>query len=164
VRIAVHAPRDPNPLFTLPRLDAVEALCDGPPWVWRFEDNVFLIPGAGLVVVLPREPDRLVLHRVDLDAALAKTDAPYLFVNSRPPAAVPGRRFEYAVDARSKAGGVKFKLDGGPDGMELTAEGLLTWDVPAGLAETVSVSVVVTDAAGRSVTHAFELVPAAVLK
>ena len=161
VRLAVHAPRDPNPLFTLPRLAAVDALCDGPPWSWRFEENVFFVPAAGLIAVLPRDRDRLILHRLDVNAALAKSAAEYFFVNSRPPSLVPGKRFEYAIEALSKKGGVSFKLAAGPNGMAITRDGRLTWDVPVGLKEAVTVSVIIDDAAGREMTHTVELTPTA---
>ena len=59
---------------------------------------------------------------------------------------------------KSKKGGAKCKLDSGPVGMKVTAEGKLTWDVPKNFAEeTVTVIVAVSDSSGKDVFHTFKL-------
>lgn len=162
VRVTVHPPRDPNPLFVLPALASIDSLCDGPPAKWQFDQSVFLVPGARLLAVLPKGRDRLSLHRVDVDARMGEARANYLFVATRPPAAVPGHRFEYPIGVQSSPGGVKFRLAIGPPGMAISPDGRLTWDVPAGLSAPARVVVTISNAAGQSVLHRLELMPAAV--
>ena len=81
---------------------------------------------------------------------------------SRPPAAVPGKAFDYPIAVKSKKGGVKYKLDAGPDGMAISPTGRVTWDVPADFAVEVSVIVTVSDATGQEVFHTFKLTPGGV--
>jgi hypothetical protein len=152
--VSVHAQRNERALFRLAQ-SAVDS---------NLVDRVFLVPDAQVLLVLPQDArDRLVLQRVDLDAELAKTgvDSDYLFVTSRPPPMIPGKRFEYPVAMKSKRGGVKFRLDAGPNGLAVSSDGKVSWDVPADLAKSVSVAVTVSDASGQEVIHSFELVPAA---
>ena len=58
----------------------------------------------------------------------------------------------------SKAGKVKYSLDSGPDGMSITSDGVLRWNVPAGFNESaVGVIVSIEDGSGQSLFHAFEI-------
>jgi S1-C subfamily serine protease len=143
-------------LFFLTGLD--EVVADPLPW----ERRIFYYPTAGLLVTLGREKDRLILRRVDLSAELDRSGADYLVVVSRPPAAAaPGKRLEYAVRVKSKKGGVRYKLEAGPEGMSVGADGTLTWDAPAGFNKPESVALTISDASGQEVLHRFELAPAA---
>jgi WD40 repeat protein len=159
LRLSVHLPGDRRPLASLPFLDALDTLTDWNRGVPPFERHVFLIPDAKLLVVLPNGDDRLVLHRFDLDELLAKADTDYLFVQSQPvTVAARGQPYVYPLVVRSKKGGVTIKVDGGPKGMKVTAEGKLTWDVPRdnALAE-VDVILTVGDASGQEVFHTFKV-------
>ena len=74
-----------------------------------------------------------------------------------PRTATPGRPFAYAPAVRSKKGGVKMKLESGPDGMKF-ADGKLTWDVPKDQdGKLVDVILSVADASGQEVFHTFTL-------
>ena len=159
-RPAVHAPRDTRPMFNLPAFPALGTLFV-PNEGWRFDGRVFFVPKAQAVAVVPLAGDKVVLYKVDIDAELAKADIDYLFVSSQPPAAVPGKRFEYAIEARAKKGGLTYKLDFGPEGMTIAADGKVTWAVPPDFAKPVNAAVTVGDASGQEVIHTFELVPAA---
>ncbi len=118
-----------------------------------------LAPRYGVLVMLTALGTDLVLHPFDLDAALAKSAADYLVVLSDAPARpVAGARFEYVPIVKSKKGGVKVKLDTGPDGMKATDDGRLTWDVPADAAgKEVAVKLTVSDASGQAVPQTFRL-------
>lgn len=159
--LAVHAPRDPQSLFRLPAMEAVGSLFDRKTG-WASAGRLFFVPPAGVVAVLPPAADRLVLYPVDVAAGLAAADRDYLFVASQPPpSAVPGGRLEYQIDVRSKAGGVRFNLDRGPYGLAVSADGLMSWDVPADYANPTRAVVTVTDKSGQRVVHVVELIPAA---
>ena len=109
---------------------------------------------------MPRVADKIVLYKVDADAELAKSAVDYLFVASQPPPVVPGKRYEYAIEAKARKGGVTFKLDFGPQGMAIAADGKLTWDAPADFAKPTTAGVTVADATGQEVIHSIELMPA----
>jgi hypothetical protein len=57
---------------------------------------------------------------------------------------------------RSKKGGATIRLDIGPEGMKVAADGTLTWNVPENYADTsVSVLLTVSDKSGQETFHAF---------
>jgi hypothetical protein len=121
--------------------------------------RLFLIPGANLLVSVPKTNDRLVLHQVDMNELLEKSAIDYLLVTSRPPGQVArGGQLVYKLDIRSKKGGVKLSLDSGPKGMAISPSGELTWTVPADhpLGEE-NIIVTIRDAAGQETFHTFRL-------
>lgn len=162
--LAVHTARDPEPLFRLPPMPALGSLFERKT-EWASTGRIFFVPPAGVVAVLPPAADRLVLYPADVAAGLAAADRGYLFVASQPPpSAVPGGRFEYRLDVRSKGGGVRYNMALRPPGMSLTADGVVRWDVPADFARPVKVVVTVTDKSELRAFHTLELDPAARMK
>jgi S1-C subfamily serine protease len=141
---------DRQKLFFLKGLD--ELTTDAIPW----EKRVFYYPKSGALVTLDRDRDRVIMRRVNLVEELDRTDTDYLAVLSRPPAAHTGKRFEYQIEAKSKKGGIKYKLAVGPKGMTVNADGKVVWPEPLGLNRAVNVVVTVTDG-GAEVIHSFEL-------
>lgn len=120
---------------------------------WR---RIFFIPEANVFAVLPASNDRVVLHKFDVDAALTKSGLDYLFVVSQPPrSAKAGSTFTYPLAVKSKAGGLTYKVDSGPKGMTVSAEGVVTWDVPPDAAADQDVILSVKDKAGQDVFHTF---------
>jgi hypothetical protein len=110
-----------------------------------------------VLAVLPLARDRLILHRLDLDEQLAKSDVDYLLVTSHPPEAVAaGSKFTYTPAVRSRKGKARLRLEAGPDGMTLAA-GTVTWDVPKGTKTEAVVVLAVSDASGQEVFHTFTL-------
>ena len=158
--VDVHLAGDTRPLVTLPGSKDFDGLVD-----WQtgqsqtFDQHLFLIPEAELLVVLPASNDKLILRRFNLDDLLEKSGTDYLFVASRPATqAVKGLTYRYAPVVKSKKGGVKLKLDSGPPGMELGSDGRLTWKVPTDFAEAEALVVLtVTDASGQEVLHTFKV-------
>jgi ribosomal protein S27E len=160
-RFSVHMAGDSRPLVNAPNLDLAlgqEA---------RFMQNnlsldkrVLFVPDAKVIVTIPSSNNRLVLHHFDVDEALEKSDVDYLFVTSRPPSQMePGKWINYQIKAKSKKGGLSYRLDSGPQGMKLTADGRLTWKVPEGAAGEETVIVTVKDKAGQEIFHTFKLSP-----
>jgi hypothetical protein len=117
------------------------------------------LPDANLFVTLPELNEKVIVRKFELLKALDKTSKPYLFVLSVPPrTVVAGSQFAYQIDAKSKAGGVAFKLTAGPEGMAISDDGRLTWRVPADLEhKTFRIVVTVRDRTGREVYHSFDL-------
>jgi len=128
-----------------------------------FDRNVFLIPDAKVLVVLPtKKRDQLLLYKADLDKALANAGVDYLFVASQPPTgAVKGETYRYTPLVKSRRGSVKVTLESGPKGMTVAPTGAVSWGVPNDFAPSEAVVVLkVTDASGREVPHSFTLIVA----
>src|SRR5205814_370279 len=82
------------------------------------EKRLHLVPACKRFVVIAPSNDRLLLYPFDADQELQRSGIDYLFVASRPPAiADAGAEFRYRVEVRSKHGGVRIKLESGPEGM-----------------------------------------------
>jgi uncharacterized protein (TIGR03067 family) len=157
--LAVHVAGDQRPLV---RLSDVEMpIADDPINRDRLgvDKRVHLLPDANLIITLPLTNDALVLHRFDVDAALAKSDLDYLMVTSSPPTtAVRGTMFTYQVVAKARKGGLKYRVEAGPKGMAVSAAGQLTWAVPAaGGEDTAQVILSIGDAAGQETFQTFKL-------
>jgi hypothetical protein len=129
-------------------------------WAGRvqFPTAIVLVPRANLLIV--RSPDKLRLIPVDLEKELDKSGADFLIVSSAPPAHYkPGFDFAYAVKAKSKAGGIQYKVASGPDGMKVDANGIVSWRVPVAQAGQVSVILSLKDKGGKEAFHTFNLTP-----
>ncbi len=159
-RASVYLDRESRPLVTLPALAGLDPPADRFGRSTRgYDQRVFLIPDAKLLITVPDAGDKLILHRFDLDAQLEKARIDYLFVAGRPPAeVVAGTTFRYSPTVRSKKGGARVRLESGPEGMRLGADGVVTWAVPAAAAGTeADVILTVTDSTGQELFHTFKL-------
>lgn len=157
-RTYLHVTGDDRPLGELSDVRAPSGLNHWGREKFGVDKHFFLVPSAQLLVVLPETLDKLILHKIDLDQILAKTEHDYLIVTSRPPRdAVVNATYTYEPVVRSKKGGVKMKLDTAPKGMKLE-DGKLTWLVPLALSgKEADVSITVSDDAGREVFHSFKI-------
>jgi hypothetical protein len=158
--VTVHLAGDGRVLATLPHVDDLQPEIDH--WGRSFltaDKRIHFIPDAKVIVVLPYSNDKLILHRFDMDAALAQATFDYLFVTSTPPTlARKGATLSYTMTAKSKRGSVAYKLINGPTGMTVTPTGQLAWDVPMTLAgNDADVLVAVSDASGQEIFHTFKL-------
>jgi len=101
----------------------------------------------------------LFLHRIDIEQQLRDAGIDYLIVLSQPPAEViPGQEFQYQIEARAKQGKVEYNLESAPDGMTLSADGLVNWVVPADLEDSeVNVIITLRDATGQQIFHNLKL-------
>src|SRR5262249_20392015 len=125
----------------------------------RGEPRVRYLPSANALVNLPESNDRVVLRPLDLIEALNQSGQDYLFVLSRPETSVAaGATFTYRMDVRSKAAGLRYKLEAGPEGMTVSGSGVTRWTAPDRPdPRPVLVIVSVQSASGKEVQHAFEL-------
>jgi len=122
-------------------------------------DFVFPSPETNTLAYL--DENRTTLHLLDLNVArlLAQLESDYLLVASVPPAKVPsGMPLRYPIDVRSKTGGVVYRLEAGPEGLTVGADGVVTWNVPAGGTGSRDLTVVsITDASGQTILHAWNM-------
>jgi serine/threonine protein kinase len=154
---------DRRPVFTVS--DKALAGLDSDPvtthWflVRHDEPRVRYLPDAHLLVFLPEGNRQVVVRPFNLIDELNKSGQEYLFVTSLPKTrARAGAPYTYQMEVQSRAGGVTFKLHNGPAGMTVSDQGELRWDVPPGEAgKSESVIVEVRNAAGKPVTHSFQL-------
>jgi hypothetical protein len=111
-----------------------------------------------MIVIIPFTNDRVHVHRFDIEEALDKSGIDYLYVTSTPPSAVArNAAFTYPLAVRSKKGGVKYKVESGPEGMQVDAKGVLTWNVPPDAVGEQNIILTVSDASGQEIFHTFRL-------
>src|SRR5262249_10782538 len=76
------------------------------------EPRIHYLPSADVLLTLPESNDRVVVRPLDLFASLDRDGKNYLFVLSAPRTrARSGAMYDYLIDIRSKAGGVRCKLE-----------------------------------------------------
>jgi len=124
-----------------------------------YEKRLHFFPSANLLVTVSSSRDELRLERLRILDELNKSGIDYLYVDSLPVMSIsPGSTYSYAIQVKSKRGGVKLSLDSGPDGMTLSPEGRISWHVPPSLKEVeVPVIVSVKDASDQEIYHSFKL-------
>jgi hypothetical protein len=149
-----------RPLLTLKTIDLPTVGDRGEQWVrhdFTYDKRIHFLPQAKLIVTIPASNDQLVLHRLDVDAALEKSGVDYLFVTSDAPgSARKGETYNYQVTVKSRKGGLKYRIESGPAGMTVSDGGKVTWRVPAGFPDPDATGIlVITDAAGQERFHTF---------
>ena len=125
--------------------------------IW--DKRVQFIAEANLLVTIPSEVGQIILRRVNALDRLKKSSIDYLFVESIPPrATTKGTNFEYQIKARSRRGGLKYELTSGPEGMTISPEGRLTWNVPVEFEEEeVTPVITIKDNYGSDIFHTFSM-------
>ncbi len=156
--VAIHLPGLARPLVTLTGLELPEGMNAWDREKFQTDRRIHFIPDAKLLLTLPTSNDKLILHRLDVEQLVEKSDTDYLFITSQPPESVRKRQtFRYQLQVKSRKGGVSYKLDAAPAGMEVT-EGLIRWTVPADYAEAeTTVIVCVSDKSGQEVFQTFKV-------
>jgi predicted Zn finger-like uncharacterized protein len=160
--VSFHFPKDDRPIGKLTNVEGIhhEGIAYGSSQdKINHDKRVHWIPDGKVLVTIPATSDRLLLYRFDPDEALAKSEIDYLYVTSTPVAvAVKGDTYVYPVVVKSKKGGVKIKLESGPDGMKVGADGRITWAVPKDFGQTeADVLLTVGDATGQEIFHSFRV-------
>jgi hypothetical protein len=151
-----------QPLASLGSLDELTSVVSryalGVADEFPLEKRVFLVPQANLLITLPRLRDQLILRRFDVVAEAVKGARDYLFVTSVPPRIVKaGAPIRYAIEIKSKKGSVVYRLESGPPGMNLDANGLLSWNAPGNVKSPVPVDISITDGSGKEIHHTFAI-------
>ncbi len=99
------------------------------------------------------------VRRLDIVGELARLGVDEVVVTSAPVAgAIAGGPFRHRVEAYAKGGAVFGRADG-PQGLSVSREGELLWDVPADAAgKEIVAAVTVESASGRKVLHKVRIV------
>ncbi len=154
VPVTVHHRGDSEPVLEISKV-RLPLYRELPP-----HKRIVFVPDAKVIVTLPKERNRLILHRVDIEKLLEQSATNRLFFTSKPPEVFePGKRFAYQLEAKSTAGEPEFFLDDGPEGMEIALNGRLSWQVPASESNPQNIIVRVRDSSGAERLQAFEIKP-----
>jgi hypothetical protein len=125
---------------------------------FTFDKRIVFLPQANILATVPFTNDRIVIRPFNLVSALENSGIDYLFVDSAPPlTAEKGSAYSYQLAVRSKRGGVRFKLDSGPDGMTLSPKGLLKWSIPSTAGNEAAVIINIRDGSGQEIFHTFNI-------
>ncbi|MBS0211413.1 MAG: hypothetical protein JSS27_20930 [Planctomycetes bacterium] len=147
------------PVATLPdiELGAPEKLIGWNRSNFTFDKRFVYVVQAGQFLYIPLSNDRLMVRKFDLREALDASGNDYLYVSSLPPSAFrKGEEFSYQLEVVSKPAEFTARLDSGPDGMALSADGKLTWNVPADFADRrIDVIISIENKSGQAVFERF---------
>lgn len=157
--VSIYTVTDRRLLLTLPPFEEL-----GAPNQWgrdklSIEKRLIFLPTANLFVTLSDSHTALVLRRFDIMAAMDRAQIDYLFVSSDPERiAKRGKQYRYAIETKSRRGGVQYKLDSGPKGMRLSPTGVLEWAVPSNYAnDQETLIVTIKDQSGQELFHTFQI-------
>ena len=157
--VSIYTVTDRRLLLTLPPFEEL-----GAPNPWgrdkvSLEKRLIFLPSANLFVTLSDSRTALVLRRFDIMAAMNSAQIDYLFVSSDPErAAKRGKHYRYAIETKSRRGGVQYKLESGPKGMTVSPAGVVDWDVPSNHpTDQETIIVTIKDASGQELFHTFQV-------
>ncbi|MCA9019578.1 MAG: hypothetical protein KDA74_05520, partial [Planctomycetaceae bacterium] len=155
--IVLQIENDPGLQFPLEKVNT-ELSINSNPFNLPMEKRFTYIPAAELVVQIPSIADRLILHKADISAMLKKSKVDYAYVTSIPPnSAVLGENYQYQLTVVSNKG-VKYELTAAPAQMTISSTGLIQWQVPDQLSDTVvPVEVQLEMASGKKTKYAFAI-------
>jgi predicted Zn finger-like uncharacterized protein len=162
IQVAIHLDDPRKPLAARTDVTGLEGVVglDGSALTPPLQKHLFLIPDAKVLAVVPASKDRVILHRWDVDAALAKAADAAPFVTSRPTRpAVQGQRFSYQIKISAASDELDFRKLEGPPGSAVNPTGLVTWQVPADYPEKEAhfrVSIFAVDLA-QKITYDFRV-------
>lgn len=119
--------------------------------------RVVFIPAAKLLVTMPPDNDRLVLHKLNLPSDPPKPGT--LTISSvAPPVVSRGSTFTYTITAHPPGQSLTFTLEEGPPGLTVSSAGVVNWPVPATQPlALVPIRVRVRSATGTEAVHNFRL-------
>ncbi len=134
--LSIHTAGQPDPLYTLP--DELEEMKKEGSTKKNREDPFTLekryhfLPELKLLITIPPTNDQLILRRVDLVEALKNSDRTYIVVTSpKPRSATSGSSFKHQLTHLASED-VAYEIAFAPPNMSISADGMLTWDVPKG--------------------------------
>lgn len=160
-RVTLHMQGSADPIATLPEAEQLMAKNNDRSHIWArvkltLEKRIVLSPAFGVLALTGS--DSVDVMPFNLRAVLAKGGTDFLVVVSQPvTAATPGKLYRYKMAVLSKNGGVKLKLDAGPDGMKIDANGVLQWTPKNAQRGQTQIVITVSDASGQEILHTFPL-------
>ncbi|QEG01250.1 hypothetical protein Mal15_53260 [Stieleria maiorica] len=129
---------------------------------FSLDKRVFYLVQAESLITIPFSNDKVVVQHYAIEKELKRTKTNYFYVASTPPRAfAPGESYRYQIDVVSNHPVTTYQLSSGPEGMEVSSSGELTWPVPSNFEQkSVDVIVTLTNSARQTRYDAFTLYPA----
>jgi hypothetical protein len=159
-QVSICTSADRLPVFTVKGVEKMTGSMLNSGWGHiNGEPRIHYLPSANVLVNLPESNDRVVVRPLNLIDALNQLGQDYLFVLSRPDRQVAaGSTFTYRLDVKSKAGGLRYKVESGPEGMTVSSAGIVRWRAPDRPdPQPIRVILTIRSASGKEVQHAFDL-------
>ncbi|MFO1062429.1 MAG: serine protease [Pirellulales bacterium] len=137
------------PLLELPDLD-LGSLDNNEAWTnndYTFDKHIFYNMATHALVSVPFTNDSIIVNEFDFRKELKKSEVDYFFIVSSPTRVFePGKSYSYQIEVETNKKKVKYELTTGPEKMQVSASGKITWRVPPNFAdESVDIIVSVTD-------------------
>jgi mono/diheme cytochrome c family protein len=159
--VCTSGDRQPVVTFKEPALQGMSSSTLSTRWgQFAGEPRINYLPAAHLLVFVREGNKQIVVRPFNLIEELEQGGRDYLFVQSQPKTrAKRGSDYVYPLDVKSKAGGVTFRLEKGPEGMTVSPAGELRWNAtPPSTEKAASVIVHISNAAGTELFHSFDIV------
>lgn len=121
-----------------------------------FDKRYHFYPQLNVMLTLPLTNDKIVTRPLNVQQVLNEKGIDYLYVTSSPATGRVSQRYQYTMTAASKAGGVTFTLQSGPEGMTISPKGEVSWTPAKAGEETVIVAL--KDASGQEAFNTFQVV------
>lgn len=121
------------------------------------DQRFMLFPERSLLLMIPPDSNALLLLDVDLLRYVQESNMGFLHVTSTPPASVmAGTLFTYHIETQTNRDGLRFQLDSGPAGMEVSVLGRVQWNTdPSHAKRSFSCRVSVSSRDGMVAHHQF---------
>lgn len=117
---------------------------------FTLDKRVYYMMSGNLLISIPFTNDHVLLQEFDLKAQLRDADIDYFFIASTAERFfVPGEAYRYQIEVETNRPKVNFELTSGPEGMQVSATGLVTWQVPDDFSER-SVDMIVSVSDGET--------------
>jgi len=128
---------------------------DDPP----MPERIFFVPHLKLIAIVPDSFNHVIVYEFDFDEEVKRRTDDYLFVYGEAPAPVePGKPWSHQLDARSKRGGLTYRIEKGPPNAAISTAGLVSWSPESSVATPFEpIVVAVRDSTGREVKHTLRL-------
>jgi len=159
--IAIYTGRSGEPLAYLDKFDEMPnqnaSIYTNGKSMMTPDKRYHFYPQLNLFITIPATNDRIVARPIDVKKILDDEGVNYLYAVTAPPQVRLIQRVNFKIAAVSKAGGVTFSLQSGPQGLTVGRDGTVTWQAPAKPAEeTVIVSM--KDTSGQEAYYTFQMI------
>lgn len=126
---------------------------------FSIDKRVYLNLSLNRLVTVPFTNDSILLQHFDFNSELKKSGLDYFFVSSIPVRIFsPGKTYNYQITMESNKNKVKYELASGPEKMEVSPKGKVTWKVPPGFKEeTVDVIISITNGDSQQTYESFTI-------
>jgi hypothetical protein len=158
---SLHEIGNQAPLLNLPKLDLG-------PFVSTYEDSLsdltvakrihYLLP-LNLLISIPFENSSIIIQPFDMRGELKNADIDYLFVSSISNRSFsPGKLYSYQITVESKNPAIKYELSSGPEGMQVSSSGRVTWKPSAQhISDREDVIISITNGAEQQTYESFTI-------